>query len=775
MLIKMLRKDLRTNKALTVTLCLFITLAAMLVAGAFSIIADMTGAMDDFFKQAKPIHYMQMVSGEVDQKAIDDFSVNHDMVTAQQTLELLGIDNNYIYYGDNPDPYSGSVMENSFVSQSPYFDYLLDEDNKVAIVKQGEIAAPLYAIDAYDLKVGDKITVRQGSFEIQFTVKCFIRDSQMNPSLVSSKRFLVSKEDFEVLKANTGESEYLIEFQLKDPAKTGEFEADYLSAGLPSGVAITLPIIQLMNTMTGGLAIVVLLLASILLIVIAVMCLRFTIMATLEEEYREIGVMKAIGMAPKQIGRLYKTKYYVIGAVSCIMGFLLSLAFSSLFTQTVSQYMGKADLSVWTFLLPLAGALIVFLLIAGSCNFVIHKLRKISVVEAIRGAETSVKNGKGLSLHKSRFQNINIFMGIRDVINRLRSYKTPIIVFTLCAFLIIVPLNFLNTLKSKAFAGYFGVGYCDALITLNYSEDISERYDEMLETLKADKDVSAYAAKITANYRILNQDGEYENISIQNGDYNTFPVNYIEGKAPSLKSEIALSFLNARNYGKKVGDKIAILVGDQTTELTVIGIYQDLTNGGKSAQAFLTYEPKDVLWYSVALNLTENVDKAEKIAGFTELFAPAKIADIEGYLAQTFASTITLFETVTVVVSIVAVAVAILITALFLKMVLTKDRKQITIMKGLGFTSENIQTHYISASVLSLLLGLTIGTVLANTLGEVLVGVLMSGMGASRITFVIDPLMAYGLSPSLLLIAVTITALIGARSIRQYVNYIVTE
>ena len=776
MIIKMLQKDIRQNKAITITLCLFITLASMLIAGAFSIIADMAGAMDDFFEEAKPLHYMQMVTGAIDQKAIDDFSAEHELVTAQQTSELLGIDNNYIYYGDNPEPYADSVMEISFVTQSPRFDFLLDENNRIVSVEPGGIAVPLYAIDAYNLKAGDTVAVKYGNFEMRFTVVCFIRDSQMNASLVSSKRFLISDEDYILLKENIGEIEYLIEFQLSDPAKTGEFESDYLATGLPSGIAITYSIIQLMNAMTGGLAVVVLILASILLIVIAVVCLRFTILAVLEDEYREIGVMKAIGITPKLIERLYRYKYYFLSIVSCFAGFLLSLLFGSVFTQSVSRYMGKAATSVWTVILPLSGAFVVFLVTVLSCSLVLRKLRKISVVEAIRGTNAGVRQGgKSFPIHKNGLRNINISLGIRDVVNRLRNYKTPILVFTLCVFLIIVPINFLNTLQSPDFVGYTGIGKSDAVITLRYSEGMIERYANLLETLSADKDVSAYAGRITANYKTLNLDGKYENISIQNGDFITFPVLYLQGSAPASENEIALSFLNARNYEKSVGDSIEIYIDGAPMELTVSGIYQDLTNGGKSAQAYLPYQLKDVLWYAVSLNFENAVDTVSKIASYNEQFAPAKVVGIEGFASQTLASSIRQFETVTLIVIVVSIAVAVLITALFLKMILVKDRRQITIMKGLGFNSSHIKTQYISASAFCLMLGLAIGTVAAGTLGELLVGALMGGMGASKITFIINPVMSFAVCPFLLMLAVIITTLVSARSIRKYGSYIITE
>jgi putative ABC transport system permease protein len=157
------------------------------------------------------------------------------------------------------------------------------------------------------------------------------------------------------------------------------------------------------------------------------------------------------------------------------------------------------------------------------------------------------------------------------------------------------------------------------------------------------------------------------------------------------------------------------------------------------------------------------------------MFAPAKVTGIEEYMKQAFTSTILQFESVTLAVSALAIAIAMLITGLFLKMMLAKDRNQITIMKGLGFNSRHIRKQYISASMLCLIAGLVIGTILANTLGEVLAGALLSGMGASKISFVIDPLISFIVCPVLFLIAVAAAALISARGVDRLGNYIISE
>ena len=44
---------------------------------------------------------------------------------------------------------------------------------------------------------------------------------------------------------------------------------------------------------------------------IAALCIRLTFLATMDEDMREIGVMKAIGISKKDIKKVYLNKYRV--------------------------------------------------------------------------------------------------------------------------------------------------------------------------------------------------------------------------------------------------------------------------------------------------------------------------------------------------------------------------------------------------------------------------------------------------------------------------------
>jgi putative ABC transport system permease protein len=201
--------------------------------------------------------------------------------------------------------------------------------------------------------------------------------------------------------------------------------------------------------------------------------------------------------------------------------------------------------------------------------------------------------------------------------------------------------------------------------------------------------------------------------------------------------------------------------------MTVSGIYQDVTHGGRTAKAVLPYDPDSVLWQAVSLDLTSGSDLDAKVREYSEAFHPARVTDLEGYLSQTLGNTIDQLRMVTVVAIGVGLSVAVLITSLFLTMLISKDASQIAIMRSLGFSLRNIRVQYLSRALVLLGLGIVLGTVFSNTLGQRLVSALWAFMGASQIKFVINPIQAYVLLPLLLMLAVSITTLISMANVKE--------
>lgn len=773
----LLINDLKKNRAVNIVLCLFIALASMMVASGVSIIAETTGAMDSFFDKAEPIHYMQMIPGEVDDGEISKFASEQGNVKAHQVLEQVGVDNSNLYYGDAKEADAASIMENSFTLQSPVFDFLLDENNEICQVQEGEVALPVYTMETYGLKVGDKLRIQREGFEMEFVIAHQIKDSQMNASLASSKRFLVSEPDYRKIKKEYGQVESLVEFQLKDLSKMSSFEKDYNDSGLPNALAITYTIVQLMNALTLGMTVLILLFLSVLLLVIAAVCLRYTILATLEEEFRDIGMLKAIGMSYKEIRKLYRSKYVILAGVSCVLGILLALVFSQQFTGSIMLYMGSG-ISIWQKLLFsfLSGAA-VFGVVFLMCTLFLRRIRKITPVDAIRGMDTGgkQKSAARLSIQKKIFPSFNFQLGVRDVFIRFKTYFILFFIFVMTAFLLIVPVNLLTTISDASFAKYMGVGDSDVLVTLRYTEDIAERYEKILTDFDNDAEIADFYSEVTGAYKVKNADGDFDTMNIAVGDAERIKLDYLSGRGPKKENEVVLSQLNADALEKEAGDKLELQTSAGVKELSIVGIYQDIANGGKTAKGIFTAEPESIVWYSVNGKAVPGADIDSLVNKYGKAYYPAKAANIEEYMEQTFGETIRQVRTITIACGVIAAIIIVLITALFFKLLLAKDKRELMIQKGLGFNSTVLQHRYMISASIMLIAGVVCGIILSVVLGETLAGMMLGSMGAANISFVISPLLVFILCPLLLIAVEAVTLVFATRGIQKLDNYFVTD
>ena len=296
---RIIYKNILRNKVVSFTTVLFVTVAAMLMSLAAMLTVDMLGAIDSLMADAKTPHFMQMHSGTIGRSELEEFAENNSNVEDYQTIEFLNVDNSKITLGKNT--LAGSVQDNGFCVQSERFDFLLDLNNRRIAPKDGEVYVPVCYFKDGLVKKGDRASISGRSF----TVAGFVRDSQMNSALASSKRFVVSETDYDLLE-QIGRVEYLIEFRLYDLLELSAFETAYNAAGLPAGgPALTWPLFKMISAVSDGIMIAVIMLVGLLVILIALLCIRFTLLAKIEEDYREIGTMKAVGMRTSDIRSIY--------------------------------------------------------------------------------------------------------------------------------------------------------------------------------------------------------------------------------------------------------------------------------------------------------------------------------------------------------------------------------------------------------------------------------------------------------------------------------------
>lgn len=762
---KLIINDIRKSKLISITVAVFIAAAAVLTSAAAMLGINLFGAVDHLLEEAKAVHFLQMHSGEIDEQCLQNFADTQGNVEAYQLARFLNVNGTDIFIGESS--LEDSVQDNGFSTQNIDFDFLLDLDGEVIHPASGEVYVPLSYKKDGSAKLGDTLTV----YGVQLTVAGFLRDSAMNPDITGSKRFLISEYDLKRLES-FGSMEYLIEFRLKDPAKFQAFQSDYFAAKLPANgpPVISRPLLAMMNAITDGMMIAVLVMISMLVIIVAFLCIRFTLLAKIEEDYKEIGVLKAVGLRARDIAKLYSAKYGAIAGAACVFGFLLSFPLCVPLMENIRIYMGDSGRGMAPFMGAL-GALLIFLAVMWYVKAVLRRFRKIPTAQAVRfGAPIEKsKTAKGFCFSENRFLSRNAFLGVKDVLSRKKLYVTMFAVLVISFFILIVPQNIYSTISARSFMTYMGIGENDFSVHLSQTQtgNVQQAAADITLALAKDENIERYTVLSGMVFNMPGKDGRVERLRVDLGDHNAFPVMYLVGGAPETDTEIALSSLNAEELGKTVGDELSLIVDGKEKHMTVCGIYSDITNAGKTAKASFETRDADLMRVVIPVELYDKTATEEIAAKYQTEFSFATVAAADEYVHQTFGGTLDAIQKASYASTAAAVLLTILVTLLFMKMLVVKDRYSIAILKSMGFTASDIRRQYMTRSIIVTALGIIAGVILANTLGEKIGGVLISSFGGTTFSFVVNPWFAYLLSPLLMGACVIVATVLGVSDIRR--------
>ena len=316
---------------------------------------------------------------------------------------------------------------------------------------------------------------------------------------------------------------------------------------------------------------------------------------------------------------------------------------------------------------------------------------------------------------------------------------------------------------------YMGVGESDISIHLSQTQtdDVGQAATDINSALASDDNIARYTVLTDRVFHMSVDDGRIERLRVELGDHTAFPVMYEKGGPPTTSAEIALSSLNAKELEKNLGDELTLIVDGAEKYLRVCGIYSDITNAGKTAKAAFTAQEGDLTRVVIPIELRDRKDAARTAARYQSEFPFAMAAVSDEYTRQTFGGTLEAIRKSALASIAVTVMLTLLIPLLFMKMIVTKDRYPIAILKSLGFTSAEIRRQYTTRSLFVAALGVLAGVILANTLGELVGAALISSFGATTFHFVVNPFYAYLFAPFLIGVCVYAATLLGISDITK--------
>ena len=260
---------------------------------------------------------------------------------------------------------------------------------------------------------------------------------------------------------------------------------------------------------------------------------------------------------------------------------------------------------------------------------------------------------------------------------------------------------------------------------------------------------------------------------------------YLSGTAPQAPGELALSWLNARELGLTVGDTLVLGESDSSesreasagpggtaaTTHKIVGIYQDVTSGGFTAKSAVDFPAEPTEKYRLQVDLNDPAQaQAFSDRWRAALGAGISIDPMAAFARQTLGGVTRQLRTGVLAANGLAVGLMLLITALFFRLRLARDMREIAISRAIGFTARDIRRQYLLKAGYAALLGMTLGLLLADLCGETLVNAALqlTGLGLARITFLPAAIGPVALAPCLLVAACLCAAWLALNRLKPF-------
>lgn len=773
-----LKKDLKRKKTMNVILLIFITLAVMFVSSSANNLMSVTNALDNFMEISNVPDYFVLTKGEAQTgKNTTDLIKDLDCVESYRTNDCIYTPLEVMKHkGKKVDIQNQGIMVTFDQVPLNYFD---SNNNQITEVNKGEIYLKNSLMNN-NIKIGDKITLSIDDISVEFTVKGSIKDAIFGSEMMGNYIFAIHKSDYE-------------QFEKADSFMMRQGKMIYIDTTDTESVATALsddPTIvfcdgrdliktsYIMDMIIAGMLLVV----SVFLIVIAFVILRFTISFTLSEEYREIGIMKAIGIKNSKIRGLYMVKYFAMSIVGAIIGFVCGIPFGNMLLMQASENI--VITSENSMLINTVCSLAVVIVVMLFCYSCTRKVKKFTPIDAIRNGQTGERFRRKslIKLHKSHLRPIP-FMAVNDIISGLKRFSIVAVSFLIGILMITIPLNTMTTLKSDKLVSWFSMKQSDVYLGDKKMEDkyiCSNGHEKIKNNLKAiedklaENDIKAKCGMESIfRFTVEKGDCKIKSLAFQGVGIETEDYAYLEGTAPENKNEVAITYVNANKLHAKIGDTVKITTINGTDDYIITAIYQSMNNMGEgirlNEKVKLDYT-QAFGFFAYQINYTDNPSEqviTERMEIIKDLFPKYDVYTGGEYVDHMIGGIADYMSGVVYLILAIVIIINILVAVLMAKSFFTKEKGEIAMMKAVGFSNGAIILKQTLRMAIVMIIATIVAVLLADPVGHLAVGGIFQIMGAKSIIFDVNILQTYIIYPIIVLVCTILSVFIVNQQVRK--------
>ncbi len=779
MFFDILKRDLKRKKTMNLIILLFVILSVMFISSSVMNLTAMTGSVDSFFDKAGIGDYtvFERSGGTV---TVADAVKNAEGVTDFKQEESIFL-SSHKFIGREKENNSQNANTSMVCCLSHQIQRYFDgSDNEITEVADGEVYVRQSLLDNSNAKVGDKVELTVADVTRTFTVRDTLKDAMLGSSMMGNARFLISENDYKAFEKAEPLEPYLFYISLidTDDIPSLEKELNACDAIVFYGDRSWLQFTYILEMVIAG----VLLVVSIALIIIAVVILRFTISFTLSEEFRQIGIMKAIGIPDGKIRALYLVKYLAISVLGATIGLTLSFPFGSMLLKMVSQSIVVENGN--SLLLGIICAAAVVCIIVLFCYLSTRKVKKFTPVDAVRSGTTGERYKKKgvIKLGKKPVRPV-FFMAVNDILSSPKRFLIMLFTFFVGISMLMVGLNISSTMTSSKMLNWINMAQCDAALVESGSiekymvADGREKLNQKISEIESDLSEKGWEAdcfvEVISIVIVAKGDTELKTNGVEGVNISPDEYMYLEGTAPQNKNEIAMSYVVADRLGVSIGDTVTVKTLDSETECMITAIYQTMMSLGNNIRLYpgQNYSFQNLISindFQVRFHDAPSSAEIEKrIEAISEMYPDDKIMKAGDYVNYFIGGVGGTIDGVTGLLFPVIILIDILVAVLMEKSFLTKERGEIAMLKAIGFKNRSIILWQTVRIAIVMIVAVLLSVALADPIGKFTTGGVFKMMGAKNIIFDMDILKTFVIYPAIVLATTVFSVFITALSIRK--------
>lgn len=600
---RILKKDLKRKKTMNIILLLFVVLCSMFAAASVNNIIAVVGGLDYYFEKAELGDYFIIERSTGGEDTISKILKHSENVSGYRTYNVVNAS------CDDLKTDSGKLMEFSNIAlicdiNNTKQNFFGMDNEVITDVENGKVYITGSVPKREGVKIGERFYVELGDTKLPLEVAGFAKDALLGSEMMGNPRLLINSADFETLTADetihTYSCGHVYDIDTDNVAAL-ESELNEQNGMLFFGDRDLIKMTYIMNMLVAAIILVV----SAGLLIVSFVVLRFTIRFTIAEEFREIGVMKAIGLNNSSIRMLYLVKYLGITLAGAVIGYFGSVPFGNLLLKSVSENMvlGNDNGMIIGVVCCIAVVLIIMLFGWSSTR----RIEKLSAIDAVRSGQTGERFRKRslLSLGKSKFGSTG-FLALNDVTSEPKQYGMLTAVFAICTALVMILAVTANTLDSGSLLYLLSMTESDVYLTdssrameiIAGTKTICETEDEIADILTENDMPGNVYLEDWYKLPVTAKNGSFQINFLKCAGTVTTDYDYTDGSAPMKPDEIAVTKQISKKLGAEIGDRVTVKIGGEEREFIITAYFQCFNNLGECARFHQDVEIADTLMTS---------------------------------------------------------------------------------------------------------------------------------------------------------------------------------